>query len=363
MKLNLWIGTYTQDILFGSGDILHGKGKGIYHITFETRKNEIEDIVVNEGIVNPSYVIQSADGAFLFAVNETKEYKGMKSGYVSSFRVDHDSKRLSLISSRPTYGTDPCHLAVNQAMTHLFVANFMSGSISMYSLTSEGEISEEHTTVKHEGSSIHPTRQTGSHAHAVILSADERWLFVPDLGLDKVMVYEIDYDTGSLSFHEDLTYHSRKGSGPRSIVFHPALAYAYIINELDSTIDVLSYDGKGRLTSLQSVSTLPENYEGNSTCADIRISSCGKYLLGSNRGHDSIVCYTINQREGTLETLGHTSTRGKCPRNFFTVDDTVLVANQDSDTITVFSLNEGNLKDTGKSIEIPTPVCVNNRMN
>jgi 6-phosphogluconolactonase len=240
----------------------------------------------------------------------------------------------------------------------------MSGSIAMYKVDPQGKLSNATCSIQHEGFSINLNRQKGPHAHAVILSADERFLFVPDLGIDAIVVYEIDYEHDTLVLREDLKLESRAGSGPRSITFHKTLPYAYCINELDSTIDVNSYDSEsGKLTFIQSYSTLPIDYTGESTCADIRISSCGNYLLGSNRGHDSLVCYKIDTESGLLTTLNFTPTGGKCPRNFFTYDSAILVANQDSDRITIFSLSDGNVEDTGNCIEVPTPVCINNRNN
>ncbi len=364
MNIEVWIGTYTRDILFGTGEVLHGKGEGIYHLTFNTETQEWQKTVAIHDIENPSFVIQSSDGEYLFAVQETKEYKGLPSGYVSSFKIDKEEKTLTWLSSQPSYGTDPCHLSINSKRTHLFVASFMSGSISMHRITSEGKISDEFYTVAHEGSSIHPMLQKGAHAHAVILSADERFLFVPDLGVDKVFVYEIDYEKTKLVRREDLTYFASQGSGPRAITFHPTLPYAYCINEINSTITLLAYDKRvGKLTPLQSYTTLPEHFSGESSCADIRISSCGSYLLGSNRGHDSLVCFSINSSNGELDYISHTPTGGKCPRNFFISGNTIMVANQDSDNITLFSLDGGKILNLGKSIIVPTPVCVNNRTN
>jgi 6-phosphogluconolactonase len=250
---------------------------------------------------------------------------------------------------------------VNADCSLLFVANFMSGSIAWYPVDRDGTIGESISRVQHAGSSVDPTRQKGPHAHAVVLSPDERFLFVPDLGLDRTVVYEIDKAGGTLVPRDDLAVACVPGAGPRQLVFHDVLPFAYVINELNSTIDTFSYDpASGQLSRIATVQTLPVGYAGNSTCADIHISACGKYLFASNRGHDSLAGYRIDPADGSLELHGLTLTEGQCPRNFTVIPGYILVANQDSDSIVVFVLNgkTGELMPHGKAIEIPTPVCI-----
>ncbi|MFH2115493.1 MAG: lactonase family protein, partial [Spirochaetota bacterium] len=279
----------------------------------------------------------------------------------SSYSIDAITRRLQWVSTQPTHGTDPCHLIVNSDGSMLFVANFMSGSIAWYPLEPDGTIREALGRVQHAGFSVDPVRQKGPHAHAVVLSPDERFLFVPDLGLDRTVVYEIDRIGNKLVLRDDLAISCAPGAGPRQLVFHHKLPFAYVVNELNSTIDALSYDpSSGQLSRIATVSTLPVVYTGNSTCADIHISTTGKYLFASNRGHDSLAVYRISPADGTLKLLGTSSTGGACPRNFAISGEYCFVANQDSDSIVVFTLDEntGKLLRHGETIGIPTPVCI-----
>ena len=361
--MKVFVGTYSQDILFGTGETLRGKGLGIYLYRFDQDSGLLEHIHTNEGIANPSFLVISPDTDCLYAVNELKEYRGEASGSVSAYRVNKETDSLSYLNSQPTYGTDPCHVAINAAGTHILVANFSSGSMSMYPLNDDGSIGHVSAFRQHKGRSVDENRQAGPHAHAVVLSPDNRFLFVPDLGMDMVVVYAVDFERGSLAVRDDLAVRSRQGAGPRFISFHKNRRFAYVINELDSTI--CSYDyraDEGRLTQTGCLSTLPDDFTGESTCADLHISPSGRFLYGSNRGHDSIVCCHIDRESGALTVIGHTSTGGRCPRDF-ALDPRgrfLFAANQDTDSIFVFSIDEdaGNLIGEVGHVDVPTPVCI-----
>ena len=220
------------------------------------------------------------------------------------------------------------------------------------------------TSSSTQGASVDPVRQSGPHAHAVTLDERGRYVFVPDLGIDKLMVYTFDADRGKLEPNQAQPWvEVNPGAGPRQLVMHPRGGYAYLINELDSTMTAYRYDGgRGTLQELQTLSTLPEDFGGASTCAEVGISPSGKFLYGSNRGHDSIVIYAIHPRDGTLTCLGHASTRGSTPRHF-SVDpagDFLLAANQDTHNVVTFRLDpeSGELSATGHRVDVPTPVCV-----
>jgi 6-phosphogluconolactonase len=227
----------------------------------------------------------------------------------------------------------------------------------------DGSLGEASDFIQHHGLSIHPARQKGPHAHSVSLDEANRFAFVPDLGLDRIMVYQFDPERGGLTSHEVPWIAVKPGAGPRHVAFHPGGTFAYLINELDSTVATLSYDGRqGRLEELQTISTLPEDFRGESTCSDVQVSPSGSFVYGSNRGHDSIVIFRIDQRTGKLTCVGHESTQGRTPRGFG-VDPTgrfLLAANQDSDTIVTFriDLHTGKLLPAGLVAQVPTPVCV-----
>jgi 6-phosphogluconolactonase len=252
---------------------------------------------------------------------------------------------------------------VTQTGKHVLVANFASGSVCVLPIRPDGSLGDATDVVQHYGSSVDPRRQAGPHAHAATPDSSGRYVFVPDLGLDKVMIYELDTARGVLKPHSTPWVETRPGAGPRQVAMHPGGRFAYLINELDSTMMVYRYDPEGgALREIQTLSTLPEDYDGKSTCAEVQLAPDGSLLYGSNRGHDSLVIFAVNQADGTLTRIGHESTQGHIPRSF-TVDPTgdwVLVANQDSDNVVVFRVDHGTgaLAAVRAVPDVPTPVCV-----
>jgi len=362
-EMLVYIGTYTESIRFGTGKILQGKGEGIYVYRMDQTSGAMELVSTTTGITNPSYLAFDSTRRFLYAVNELKTYENKPTGTISAFAVDPKRGKLKFLNKRMTHGTDPCHVLVDKKREYVFVANFMSGSLCVLPVLEDGSLGEACDFIQHQGSSIDPVRQQGPHAHSVTLDEASRFAFVPDLGLDKVMAYKFDPKRGMLEPNEVPWVKMKPGAGPRHVAFHRSGKFAFLINELDSTLASLSYDGrKGTFKVLQIVPTLPEGYQGESTCADVQVSPAGAFVYGSNRGHDSIVIYRINQRTGRLTYVGHESTQGKTPRSFG-VDPTgrfLLAANQDSDTIVTFRIEprSGKLLSTGCATHVPTPVCV-----
>lgn len=359
----VYIGTYTDPILFGTGKILDGKGEGIYVYRMDSVSGAMEFITTISGTTNPSYLAFNADCSHLYAVNELKSYQDEPTGTVSAFAVDSKTGQLTFLNKKPTHGTDPCHLTVDKTGKHVLLANFMSGSVCVLPIQADGSLGDASDFIQHRGAGIDPARQQGPHAHAVTLDDANRYAFVPDLGLDKTLIYRFDAESGKLAPNEAPWVAVKPGAGPRHLVFHPKGRYAYLINELDSTVTAYGYDGdNGKLHDLQTISTLPEDYRGSSTCADLQVAPSGEFLYGSNRGHDSIVIYKIDRSTGRLNCIGHESTRGNTPRNFAIDPDGnfLLAANQDSDTIVTFHIDpqSGELHPTGQVTEVPTPVCV-----
>ncbi len=359
----VFIGTYTESILFGSGNILQGKGEGIYVYRLDQLSGALEFVGKTTGFANPSYLAFDATRKFLYAVNELKTYEGKPTGTVSAFAVDADTGTLDFLNRQPTLGTDPCHVLVDAQRKHVFVANFMSGSVCVLPVRDDGSLGAASDFIQHRGSSVDPARQTGPHAHSVTLDASNRFAFVPDLGLDRLMVYRFDPKRGKLEAPIVPWIKMKPGSGPRHLAFHPSGRFAYLVNELDSTVAVLSYEsGSGTFEQVQTVSTLPEGFVGTSSCADIQVSASGAFVYASNRGHDSIVIYRVDPLAGRLSTVDHEPTRGKTPRSFG-IDPSgnfLLAANQDSDSIVSFRIDpdSGGLRSTGQVTQVPTPVCV-----
>jgi len=362
-EMFVYFGTYTEPIRFGTGRVLQGKGEGIYVYRMDQSSGAMDLVSKTTGITNPSYLAFDFSQQFLYAVNEVKMHDEQPTGTVSAFAVHPKTGKLEYLNRRLTHGTDPCHVLVDKKRQYVFVANFMSGSICVLPVLGDGSLGQASDFVQHQGSSIDPVRQKGPHAHSVTLDRANRFAFVPDLGLDKLMVYKFDPKRGKLEPNDVPWIKMKPGAGPRHVAFHPGGGFAFLINELDSTLAALSYDcRRGRFKELQIVPTLPEGFQGESACADVQVSPSGAFVYGSNRGQDGIVIYRIDQRTGRLTYVGHEPTRGKTPRNF-SIDPTgrfLLAANQDTDTIVTFRINArtGKLQPTGHVTHVPTPVCV-----
>ena len=358
-----FIGTYTDPILFGTGKVLQGKGEGIYAYRLDPETGALAFVGKTTGVTNPSYLAFDGSCRFLYAVNELKTFEGMPTGTVSAFAVDPATGQLAFLNRQLTHGTDPCHVLVDDAGQHVFVANFMSGSVCVLPVRGDGSLGEASDFIQHLGSGIDPARQQGPHAHSVTLDAANRFAFVPDLGLDRLMVYRFDARRGMLDAHTVPWIKMKPGAGPRHVAFHPDGRHAYLVNELDSTVAVLSYDAaSGTFEQLQTIATLPEGFTGASTCADIQVAPSGRFVYASNRGHDSIAIYRVDPRAGTLTCVGREPTQGKTPRSFG-IDPTgtfLLVANQDSDSVVTLRIDVGTgaLQPTGHTAHVPTPVCV-----
>ncbi|HEY9053213.1 MAG TPA: lactonase family protein, partial [Rectinemataceae bacterium] len=237
-ELTLLVGTYTQPIRFGTGKILEGKGAGIYCFRLDLAKRCFRFVEATVGVVNPSFLTASADGKRVYAVNELKEWEGEASGTLSSFSFDSASGRLGFLNLHPTWGTDPCYVELDKSGRWAAVANFMSGSIAIFPILADGSLGPAAARVQHEGSGPDPARQNGPHAHSTVFSSDNRTLYVPDLGLDMVVAYAFDPASGSLSLEPASSLRAPRGAGPRHVVFHPSGMFAYVVNELASSVSV-----------------------------------------------------------------------------------------------------------------------------
>jgi 6-phosphogluconolactonase len=359
----VFVGTYSEPILFGTGQVLQGKGRGIHAYHLDASAGALTSRNVTENVRNPSYLAFDPTRRFLYCVNEFKEFEGAASGAVSAFRIDQNTGALTFLNMKASRGTDPCHLIVDATGKSVLIANFASGSVCILPIQPDGSLGEATDFVQHQGSSVDPKRQAGPHAHAVEIDKANRYVFVPDLGLDKVMIYAFDAAAGKLTPNPHQPWVSTApGAGPRQLVFHPTGLFAFLINELNSTMTAYRYDSEvGALTEIQTLSTLPDGFSGHSTCAEVQIAPSGRFLYGSNRGHDSIVIYAIDE-SGRLSLVGHESTRGQIPRNFEVSRDGALLAaaNQDSNSIVMFRIDQdtGRLTTTGHVVEAGTPVCV-----
>ncbi|MBI1356773.1 MAG: beta-propeller fold lactonase family protein [Acidobacteria bacterium] len=328
--------------------------KGIYRSRFDAATGELSDAELAAEMENPSFLTIHPNGKYLYAVAETNE------GSVDSYALDGATGALTKINTQPTQGGSPCDLEVDHTGKMLVVANYGGGSTIAYQVGEDGSLSAPSDFHQHEGSSTTP-RQKGPHAHSVDFSADNRFVMVSDLGLDKVLVYEADVAAGKLKQVGAAVL--PPGSGPRHFAFHPSNKYAFSLGEIASTVTSFSYDAAtGGMTLIETISTLPEDFDGKNTTAEIQVHPSGKFLYASNRGHHSLALIQIDEATGKIERKANYPTLGETPRNFNIAPggEYLLAANQDSDNVVVFQLDPatGELKATGRQIAVSMPVCI-----
>ncbi len=346
----VYIGTYTGP-----------ESEGIYTFEFDRKSGKLTSVNQPAKTSNPSFVAVHPSGDFLYAVNEDAEFNGEKGGGITSFSIDPETGALTEINSQCTHGEHPCHLTIDQTGRTVGVANYTGGSIAAYRIGRDGALSPASTFVQHQGKSVHP-RQEAPHGHSIDVDPANRFMAVSDLGIDQVLIYKMNARKGQLTAHS--TVKSEPGAGPRHFSFHPTGKFGFGINELNMTANAYRYDARtGRLELLQTVSTLPpgeKQQEGQST-AEMYVHPNGKFLYGSNRGHNTIVVYGIDQKTGKLSYVENESTGGSTPRSFGVVPtgDYLLALNQASNTIVVFKIDPGTgaLEPTGEEVPCPTPVA------
>lgn len=339
------------------GAYTSGKSKGISVYRFNT-KDGSASLVASAPTPNPSYLAVSPDQQFVYAVNELGNSEG--GGKITAFRFDKSNGQLTELSQQSSHGEHPCYISVDGSGKWVVAGNYSSGTVAVLPVKKGGILGEATDVVQHHGNSVNP-RQEGPHVHATVLSANNRFLYVPDLGIDKLMIYSLNTQTGKLS-PKDTMLKLTPGSGPRHFVFHPNNKWAYLVQELTGNVTVFSVNN-GKLKPLQTVSSLPVDFSKPFTSADIHVSSNGKFLYTSTRDSaNMLTIFSINGANGKLRVRGHQPVLGKTPRNF-NFDPSgnfLLVANQNSDEIVVFKVSKetGALTDTGNRIEIGNPVCI-----
>ena len=348
----VFVGTYTQ-----------GRSEAIFSFRMSPDTGSLEPLSVTSGFHNPSFLAIEPRGRFLYAVSEINETRGSAHGVVNAFSIARETGELTHLNQESCLGPGPCHLVVDHTGRFVLVANYIGGSVCVLPIREDGRLGEATDFVQHHGSSVNPDRQQGPHAHSFNIDVGNQFGFVADLGMDKIMVYKLDLEGGKLLANDVPWIKEKAGAGPRHFDFHPDGGHAYVINELGSTVTAFDYEPEsGLLRAKQTVSTLPESFVGTSHCADVHVSPSGKFLYGSNRGHDSIAIFAIDQSSGELTFVDHESTQGKTPRNFAIepAGNFLLAANQDSDTIVTFRVDQetGRLEPTGQVTQVPMPVCI-----
>lgn len=356
-EMGLLIGTYTEKLAH-----VDGKAAGI--LSARLADGVAEGAGVAAKVRNPSWLSVTRDGTRVFAVVETVEFEGQPGGGVVAYARDRDTGALTGLGSAPSAGVEPAHLALSPDERHLLVANYRTGSVSVFRVEDDGRIGAMVEHVQHEGSSVHEVRQTGPHAHQILFDPATGLALVPDLGLDAVLLYAFDPATGKLAEQRELRIVGAPGAGPRHLAFHPDGVHLFLLNELDNTLVLLRRTGDGGkgFVAVTTTSTLPSGFAGHSQGSEIRIASDGRLVLTSNRGDlDSIAVFEFDAAAERLELAQVEPSRGAEPRDFIVTPDGahLLVANQNSDSLVTFELaaERPHLRYVA-STAAPTPVCL-----
>ena len=347
----VYIGTYTRQ-----------DSKGIYCWRMDAA-GKLTPLGLAGETVNPSFLAIHPNRRFLYAVSEVANVGSEKGGAVSAFAMDRKTGKLTFLNRVSSKGSGPCFVSVDRTGKAVLVANYNSGSVALLPIQNDGSLREASAFVQHAGSGGDPRRQKGPHGHSINPSPDNRFAVAADLGLDELLVYKLDPVKGTLIPNDPPFTKVDPGAGPRHFDFHPDAKHAYVINEIGNSITAFAWDAaRGVLSPLQTVSTLPKDFTGQNSCAQIRVHPSGKFVYGSNRGHDSIAVFAVDRAKGTLTPLGQTPTGGKEPRNF-EIDPTgryLFAANQNSGSVVGFRIDPktGKLTPSGQTLAVTAPVCV-----
>jgi len=353
-EMLVYFGTYTGE-----------KSKGVYVSRLDLASGALTPPELAAETASPSFLAVHPSQKFLYAANEVSEFQGKASGSVSAFAIDRNTGRLTALNQQPSVGRGPAHLVVDKAGRNVLVANYGGGSVAVVPIGTDGALKPPSAFIQHTGASVNPQRQQGPHAHSINVDPANRFAYVADLGLDKVLVYRFDAEKGSLVANDPPFAAVAPGAGPRHFAIHPNARFAYVINEMSLTVTAFRRDpDRGSLTEMQTISTLPpgQAVEPGFSTADVQVHPSGRFLYGSNRGHDTIVVFAIDEKSGGLTHVENRPTQGSTPRGFG-IDPTgkyLLAANQRSDSVVVFRIDQqtGRLAPTGQTIEVGTPVCV-----
>jgi len=331
------------------------RGNGINVFRVDRSSGAWTHVQLVKDLVNPSFLSLDRRQAFLYSVH------GDLSD-VRAFKIDRKTGKLAFLNQQSTQGHNPVHLAVDPTNRYLIISNYATGTLALLPIHADGSLAPVKELVKLKGDpGPHRVEQNSSHPHHNPVDPSGRFMVIPDKGLDRVFTFFMDTEKGKLIAGPSISV--REASGPRHVVFHPHKTYAYIVNELDSTVTTCCYNAEqGELKPIQILTTLPATFSGNSRAAEIAITPSGCFVYASNRGHDSIAIYAVDQETGMLSCVGWKSSQGKNPR-FFAIDPSgsfLYAANETSDTIITFRIDQdtGMLNPTGQITTIGSPVCI-----
>ena len=355
-QLLVYFGTYTGE---------KTNSKGIYVSRLDLASGKLSEAELAGETTNPSFLAVHPSGGFLYAANEVREFEGKEGGSVTGFAVDRKTGKLTLLNAQSSVGRGPAHLTVDRVGKNVLVANYGGGSVAVLPIGSDGMLKPHTAFMQHTGTSVNPTRQKGPHAHSINVSPNNRFAYAADLGIDKVMIYRFDADKGTLTANDPPFAEVQPGSGPRHFAFHPQGRFAYVINELALAVTAFRADpDRGSLTEIQTITTLPtgESPQPAYSTAEVQVHPSGRFLYGSNRGHNSITVFSIDKNSGQLTFVQNEPTKGDAPRGFG-IDPSgryFLAGNQRSDSVIVYRIDQqtGRLTPTDQMLKVASPVSV-----
>ncbi len=349
-----YLGAYTTSL--GHAE---GKAGGITLWSVKTSTGTLKKIGGPWSITNSSHMCLGKDKKYLYSISEVSEYNGREDGYLSVFSVNPENKDITLLETKSSYGPGPAYVSIDRSGKFLLLANYGAGNIVVYPIQEDGLLGDPTADIMHTGSSVNKSRQSKPHPHSIIVSPDNKFVYCADLGIDRIKAYEFDDSSGELKPREDLDVAAPAGSGPRHLIFDPSGKFAYLTLEMTSRLAAFKFNS-GRLVEIDSYEMLPEDFEGVSYSAEVRVSPDGRFVYASNRGHNSIAVFEINQTDGSLERIQIIGTEGDFPRNFnIDPSGSVLVAgNQNSHDIITYLIdqNTGMLRKAGDLVAANSPV-------
>jgi 6-phosphogluconolactonase len=361
-NMMVFTGAYSQTLTLGTGEVVVGKGDGICVFRMNPESGALEQLSSTK-CANPTFVALDHKKKHLYTTNEIKNFHDLQSGAACAYAVDKDTGALTFINQRITGGLDSAHIYVSSDDKYAMVANFKSGSTVVIPIEADGSLGKPTCFLQHKGTGPDPIRQEGPHAHQVMPDREEKRVFVPDLGNDTIVVYDVDWEMGYIYPNKAAVATVTAGEGPRHCVFNAAGDKVYLITEMGNTIHVYDYDKDApSMKEIQVIGTVPDSFKAHTTTAAVKMHPNGKLLYGSNRGHNSLATYRVDEKTGKLTILSYQSTGGEIPRDFdISPDGKFLIAgNQDTATLVVFRVNEetGDLTEVFRAHDVFNVTCV-----
>lgn len=351
----------AEDPLVFVSSFAAGEEGAILACRLDLKSGRLTTMQKTSGVEHPFFLAMSPNRKFLYSIH-ARQFGGKEHEQIAAYAIDGKSGSLKLLNRQSAKGTAACSLNVDSTGKTVVVANYSSGSVASLPVNEDGSLGAAASFVQHAGSSVDPARQKEPHAHCILVSPDNRFVLAADLGLDRVLCYRLDAATSKLTPNDPPFAKSPAGAGPRHLVFHPNGKRVYVINELSNSVTVFDYDAKaGTLKETQTISTLPKDFQGTSYCADLKITPNGRYLYGTNRGHDSIAAYRIAD-DGQLTLIEIEPSLGKGPQNLAITagGDLLLCANMPGNNVAAFRIDDktGELVSAGAPFSVTSPSCL-----